>query len=82
MWKANKVCPSELVMFALSPLYARPRVIGFGLLDDGSRGGTTVAHERDRELMLIPDDDGSFPFEVWKRHATRRTATDAARVDE
>ena len=25
-----------------------------------------MAHERDRERMPIPDDDGSFPFEVWK----------------
>jgi hypothetical protein len=25
-----------------------------------------MAHERDREPMPIPDNDGSFPFEVWK----------------
>lgn len=25
-----------------------------------------MAHERHREPMPIPDDDGSFPFEVWK----------------
>ena len=25
-----------------------------------------MVHERHREPMLIPDDDGSFPFEVWK----------------
>lgn len=25
-----------------------------------------MAHERDREPMPIPEDDGSYPFEVWK----------------
>jgi hypothetical protein len=25
-----------------------------------------MAHERDREPIPIPDDDGSFPCEVWK----------------
>lgn len=41
-------------------------MIGFGLLHDGSSGGTIMAHERHREPMPIPDDEGSFPFEVWK----------------
>jgi hypothetical protein len=25
-----------------------------------------MAHERDRAPTPVPDDDGSFPFEVWK----------------
>ncbi len=25
-----------------------------------------MAHARDREPIPVPDDDGRFPFEVWK----------------
>jgi hypothetical protein len=32
----------------------------------GRTGRLTMAHERDREPMPVPDDDGDFPFEVRK----------------
>jgi hypothetical protein len=42
-----------------------------------------MAHERDRRPMPIPDDNGRFPFEVWKDDVFLRgyAASDEANAD-
>jgi hypothetical protein len=34
-----------------------------------------MAPERNREQMPVPDDDGNFPFEVWKDGELHKACT-------